>query len=167
MKKITNALLNSSLGKRLAKDNASARLTSRIVLASAVTKDAVGCLFYTYQSLNNKRIPEDQRKFVGALDFANGILNVGVQVLMAFGVEDAIMRLFDKKLAPKYFSEMVFIVPFSYMSSMTCPSPVESFPEPQPTNSNNAARINDPDNKTIFLLSYLTPYKKAKRRCCL
>ena len=105
MKKITNALLNSSLGKRLAKDNASARLTSRIVLASAVTKDAVGCLFYTYQSLNNKRIPEDQRKFVGALDFANGILNVGVQVLMAFGVEDAIMRLFDKKLAPKYFSE--------------------------------------------------------------
>ena len=114
MKKITNALLNSSLGKRLAKDNASARLTSRIVLASAVTKDAVGCLFYTYQSLNNKRIPEDQRKFVGALDFANGILNVGVQVLMAFGVEDAIMRLFDKKLAPKYFSEEESAIQKSY-----------------------------------------------------
>lgn len=114
MKKITNALLNSSLGKRLAKDNASALLTSKIVVASAVTKDAVGCLFYTYQSLNNKRIPEDQRKFVGALDLANGLLNVGVQLLMALGVENLIMRFFDKKLAPKYFSEEDSVIQKSY-----------------------------------------------------
>ena len=49
--------------------------------------------------MNNERIPEDQRKFVAALDLANGIMNVGVQIAMAFGLSDLVTSIFDNKIA--------------------------------------------------------------------
>lgn len=104
MGKIVNRILNTSFAKRVTPTTASAKLTSRIVLVSAVTKDIVNCAFYTYQSLNNKRIPEDQRKFVGAYDLANGVINVVIQIVMGLGAEQALISLFDKKIAPKYFA---------------------------------------------------------------
>ena len=97
--KIINAFYNSKAGQKMANPAATAATAALIATVSNVSKDAVNCAYYTYQSLNNERIPEGQRKFVAALDLSNGILNVGIQILMAFGISDMIISLFDDKIA--------------------------------------------------------------------
>ena len=76
-----------------------------IATVSNVTKDGVNCAYYVAQSLNNERIPEDQRKFVAGLDLANGILNVSLQTIAGTAIGKWAAKFFDKKIAPKYFSE--------------------------------------------------------------
>jgi len=62
-------------------------------ITSVAVKDGVGCAMYVTQSLNNKKIPDDKRKFVAALDLTNGILMITAQIAMFFG-----MRAVNKKL---------------------------------------------------------------------
>ena len=76
-----------------------------IATVSNVTKDGVNCAYYVTQSLNNERIPEDQRKFVAGMDLANGILNVLLQSIIGTKIGGWAGEFFDKKMAPKYFSE--------------------------------------------------------------
>lgn len=97
--KVIDSFYNSNLGKKLANPKATVATAALIATVSNVSKDAVNCAYYTVQSLNNERIPEDQRKFVAALDLANGIMNVGVQIAMAFGLSDIITSVFDNKIA--------------------------------------------------------------------
>ena len=97
--KIIDSFYNGKIGQKLANPRATAATAAAIATVSNVSKDAVNCAYYTMQSLNNERIPEDQRKFVGALDLSNGILNVGIQLLMSFGIADLITGLFDDKIA--------------------------------------------------------------------
>lgn len=67
---------------------------------SVIAKDGVGCYMYVNQSLHNKKIPEEKRKFVAAYDLTNGILMMATQVLCFFG-----MRKLNKTLFPKIFSK--------------------------------------------------------------
>ena len=102
MSKVTNVIdsfYNTNIGKRLANPKATVATAALIATVSNVSKDAVNCAYYTIQSLNNERIPEDQRKFVAALDLSNGIMNVGVQIAMAFGLSKWVESVFDNKLA--------------------------------------------------------------------
>lgn len=69
-----------------------ARFAASMLVTSIVSKDLVGCGFYTYQSLNNEKIPEEKRKFVAALDLVNGILMVGGQFLIG--------KIIDAKMTP-------------------------------------------------------------------
>lgn len=65
---------------------------------SIVMKDGMGCYMYVKQSLNNKEIPEDKRKFVAALDLANGGLMIATQLLTFFTLSNKTVqtKLFDK-----------------------------------------------------------------------
>lgn len=74
-------------------------------LLSIVLKDGLGCYMYVKQSLNNKKIPEDKRKFVAALDLANGGLMILTQVLTFFTLSNKKVqaKLFDKTFG-KLFS---------------------------------------------------------------
>lgn len=67
-------------------------------LASLATKDAVGCYLYVTQSLNNKKIPEDKRRFVANMDLTNGILNVATQIGLTFGLKKFYKPMFNKML---------------------------------------------------------------------
>ena len=96
--KVIDSFYNSNIGKKLANPKATVATAAMIATVSNVSKDAVNCAYYTIQSLNNDRIPEDQRKFVAALDLSNGIMNVGVQLLMSFGIADLITSIFDNKI---------------------------------------------------------------------
>jgi hypothetical protein len=60
------------------------RLLVSIGVGSMLAKDALGCYLYVKQSLNNKEIPDDKRKFVAALDATNGVLMIGFQLLAAW-----------------------------------------------------------------------------------
>ncbi len=97
--KVINSFYNTNIGKKLANPKATVATAAMIATVSNVSKDAVNCAYYTIQSLNNERIPEDQRKFVAALDLSNGIMNVGVQLLMSFGIAELITSIFDNKIA--------------------------------------------------------------------
>ena len=97
--KVIDSFYNSNIGKKLANPKATVATAALIATVSNVSKDAVNCAYYTIQSLNNERIPEDQRKFVAALDLSNGIMNVGVQLATAFGLSELVTSIFDNKMA--------------------------------------------------------------------
>lgn len=97
-------IFNSKVGKFLTDPRAGGAAVT-IATISNVTKDGVNCAYYVAQSLNNERIPEDQRKFVAGMDLANGILNVTLQALVGTQMGIWAGDYFDKKIAPKHFSE--------------------------------------------------------------
>lgn len=57
-----------------------AEYAALMMVTSLITKDAVNCGLYTYQSLHNEKIPKENRGFVAALDLANGVINVFGQI---------------------------------------------------------------------------------------
>lgn len=69
-----------------------ARFAAAMLVTSIVSKDLIGCVLYTTQSWNNKKIPEDKRKFVAAVDLMNGIVMVGGQFLIG--------KIIDAKFTP-------------------------------------------------------------------
>ncbi|MDR1169143.1 MAG: hypothetical protein LBK53_09705 [Heliobacteriaceae bacterium] len=77
----------------------------KVGLASIVLKDGLGCVMYVKQSLNNKEIPEDKRKFVAALDLTNGALMIIFQILTALTISNAVVqKRMLNKLFGKYLS---------------------------------------------------------------
>lgn len=74
-----------------------------IGIASIVLKDGLGCWMYVHQSLNNDKIPEDKRKFVAALDLANGGLMIIAQILMHITISNKIVqsKMFNKMFGSK------------------------------------------------------------------
>lgn len=85
------------------KDNA--KFMSAIGVTSIVLKDGLGCYLYVKQSLNNEKIPEDKRKFVAALDLANGGLMIAMQLLMFFTISNKkVQEKIFNKLFGKYFT---------------------------------------------------------------
>ncbi|MCQ2958519.1 MAG: hypothetical protein MJ180_06450 [Candidatus Gastranaerophilales bacterium] len=93
-----NKFTASKAGKFLTGIKAPCTLAT-ITTLSCVSKDAVNCAFYTWQSCTNKRIPDDKRNFVAGLDLSNGILNVTLQ--LGAGL------LFDKVVFPKLYDDFI------------------------------------------------------------
>ena len=103
---VAKKIFNSKVGKYLT-DPRTGGAAVTIATISNVTKDGVNCAYYVTQSLNNERIPEDQRKFVAGMDLANGILNVVLQSIIGTKIGNWAGGFFDKKISPKYFSDDV------------------------------------------------------------
>lgn len=79
-----------------------------MVMASIISKDLVGCAFYTVQSLNNEKIPEDKRGFVASVDLMNGLVMVVGQLLAGIGFEKILGKtLFDKCIAKKLDNDVL------------------------------------------------------------
>lgn len=98
----TNFMKNKAFPK-YEKDDA--KFMAGVGVASIVAKDGLGCYLYVKQSLNNDKIPEDKRKFVAALDLANGGLMIAMQLLMFFTISNKMIqaKMFDK-LFGKFFT---------------------------------------------------------------
>ena len=90
-----NKVANSSIMKKAFSERAG-EMAATIALASTTTKDAVNCYYYTNQSLHNKKIPEEKRKFVAAIDLSNGILNVVSQLTIGAYIKNQLPQTFDK-----------------------------------------------------------------------
>lgn len=63
------------------------KFASTMLVTSIVSKDFIGCIFYTLQSFFNEKLPELKRKFVAALDLMNGILMIGGQLIIGKVIE--------------------------------------------------------------------------------
>lgn len=73
-----------------------------MVVTSIASKDLVNGYYYTKQSLNNKRIPEENRSFVASLDAMNCGIMVGGQVLASLVIEKTVTeKLFNKIIGKK------------------------------------------------------------------
>lgn len=85
-----NGLAKTKVSKNICnqyyKDNRN--FVNGLGVVSIVLRDGYGCYLYVKQSLNNKKIPDDKRKFVAALDLANGGLMIAMQLLMFFTVSN-------------------------------------------------------------------------------
>ena len=70
------------------------------VITSVAGKDAIGGVMYVTQSLNNKKIPDDKRRFVASLDATNCLLMIASQLALFFAMrkinEPIFNRLFRK-----------------------------------------------------------------------
>lgn len=74
-------------------------------VSSIILKDGIGCAMYVTQSLNNKKIPDERRKFVAALDLTNGILMILAQIGMFFAMRKYSGPIFNK-IFKKSFSQL-------------------------------------------------------------
>ena len=113
--------INSNIGKGLgytvkkwfsktleAGRNNPEKYAGAMMVTSIVSKDLVGGYYYTTQSLNNEKIPEEKRKFVASLDLMNGILMVGGQILIYSVVEKiASKALFKNFIGKKLDGDML------------------------------------------------------------
>lgn|SRR5574344_69449 len=70
---------------------------------SIILKDGLGCYLYVTQSLHNKDIPDDKRKFVASLDLTNGLLMILMQLAMFFTVSHKVCQ---SKMFDKFFGKM-------------------------------------------------------------
>ena len=69
-----------------------------LAITSIIAKDGLGCYMYVNQSLHNDKIPDDKRKFVAALDLANGGLMILMQILMHMTISNKLVqtKMFNK-----------------------------------------------------------------------
>ena len=74
-----------------------------LAITSIILKDGLGCYMYVKQSLHNKDIPEDKRKFVAALDLANGGLMILAQLLMFKTISN---KKIQDKIFGKFFGKL-------------------------------------------------------------
>lgn len=101
---ITGKVINSGVKKFLVNKLEFARkepvqFAADMMVLSLISKDAVNCVMYTYQSYNNKKIPEENRIFCAALDFVQGLLNIGTQLFAA--------SVIKKHLTPNLFKKLI------------------------------------------------------------
>ncbi len=80
------------------------KIIDGISIASIILKDGVGCYMYVNQSLHNKDIPDDKRKFVAALDLTNGGLMIAAQILMHMTISNKLIqsKMFNRLLGKKF-----------------------------------------------------------------
>lgn len=94
------AFANSGVAKKAGTEvyNNNRKYIDGLGVASIIAKDGLGCYLYVTQSLNNKDIPDDKRKFVASLDLTNGVLMIALQLLMFFTVSHKVCqtKMFDK-----------------------------------------------------------------------
>lgn len=95
--KMANCKMMRKLAKNYEADKT--KFITGVAVTSIVLKDALGCYMYVNQSLNNKKIPEEKRAFVAALDLANGGLMIAAQLLAFFTIS-------NKKVQEKMFNSL-------------------------------------------------------------
>lgn len=91
---VTNMKPMQKLGNKFIKNPEGALAAATVT--SIVIKDGIGCAMYVTQSLNNKKIPDEKRKFVAALDLTNGVLMIAAQIAMFLAMRKYSGKIFDK-----------------------------------------------------------------------
>jgi len=104
LKRPLNRVANTGLMKNVCKNfqDGNMKYIAAWAVGSMVLKDGLGCYMYVKQSLANKDIPEEKRKFVAALDLANGGLMILAQLIMFKTISN---KAFQDKMFNKVFGK--------------------------------------------------------------
>ena len=79
---------------------------TQTVATSLILKDAVGCYLYVSQARSNKKMTPQQRADVANYDLANGIINIGLQLLAVRPIENLMTKFVEKKWLNHFFTNM-------------------------------------------------------------
>lgn len=71
---------------------------------SLVAKDIVGCVIYTSTSRANKQYTPEKRSDVSNYDLANGVINVGLQLLAIKPLDKLMTKLTDSKVVKHFYN---------------------------------------------------------------
>ena len=80
--------------------------TTGKIASSLILKDAVGCYLYVNQARKNKEMTPKQRADVANYDLANGIINIGLQLLAVNPIERAMKKVVDSKVMKHFFNNL-------------------------------------------------------------
>ena len=89
-----------ALGKSMADLSPTCKIASSLIL-----KDAVGCYLYVSQARSNKKMTPQQRADVANYDLANGVINVGLQLLAVKPIETLMEKFVDKRIIKHFFHD--------------------------------------------------------------
>ncbi len=76
------------------------------IATSLILKDAVGCYLYVSQARSNKKMTPQQRADVANYDLANGVINIGLQLLAVKPIEKLMKKFVDTKISKHFFAKL-------------------------------------------------------------
>ena len=76
------------------------------IATSLIMKDAIGCYLYVTQARSNKQFTPQQRSDVANYDLANGVINIGLQLLAVKPIENLMTKFVDSKMMSKMFNNL-------------------------------------------------------------
>ena len=76
------------------------------IAASLIAKDVVGCIMYTNTARTNKKYTPEKRADVANYDLANGIINVGLQLLAIKPIEKLMSKFANAKVIKHFFHNL-------------------------------------------------------------
>mgnify|MGYP007069921413 CR=1 FL=1 len=76
------------------------------VATSLILKDAVGCYLYVNQARTNKKMTPQQRADVANYDLANGVINIGLQLLAVKPIENTMKKVINSKVMKHFFKDL-------------------------------------------------------------
>ena len=76
------------------------------IATSLIAKDMVGCYLYVSQARSNKKMTPQQRADVANYDLANGVINVGLQLLAVKPIENIMKKVVDSHLMKHFFNDL-------------------------------------------------------------
>jgi len=76
------------------------------IATSLIAKDVVGCIMYTSTARSNPKYTPEKRSDVANYDLANGIINIGLQLLAIKPIETAMTKVSDSKLMKHFFKNL-------------------------------------------------------------
>lgn len=76
------------------------------IAASLILKDVVGCVMYTSTARTNPKYTPEKRADVANYDLANGIINIGLQLLAIKPIENLMTKITDAKIMKHFFNNL-------------------------------------------------------------
>ena len=91
----------SNIGKSLINLSPTAKIATSLIL-----KDAVGCYLYVSQARSNKKMTPQQRADVANYDLANGVINIGLQLIAVKPIENLMKEFVNSKMVKWFFHNL-------------------------------------------------------------
>lgn len=79
---------------------------AQAIAVSLIGKDVVGCVMYTSMARSNKSYTPEKRSDVANYDLANGIINIGLQLLAVRPIESLMKKFSDSKIMKHFYKDL-------------------------------------------------------------
>ena len=154
--RVSSKAMDSKVAHTLMPENPT-DIAKLLALISTTTKDIVNCYYYTTQSYNNKKIPEDNRKFVACIDLANGILNVITQLTLGLCINKWSDKLYERIFKGGFVPTKEKIDDYTHRVNQFLKKSVlteNQIEIQESSNANNKSELDEIKNENDYVLSY-------------
>lgn len=93
--------VNNGLWNRMISLSPAAKIATALI-----ARDFVGCVMYTTTAKRNKKYTPEKRSDVANYDLANGLINIGLQLLAIKPIESAMKKFSDNHIMKKFYQNL-------------------------------------------------------------